>query len=225
MKRFAKLSLLLFFPVFLMSQPAESQLDSLHKNLKNATNDTIRMDVNLNLALYYNEINQDSALFYLANGLPIAQKLNVKLYEANFFENRGYMLMRIGNYPKALESFLASFKILEDPESENYAWNLPNGQTPRNERLNKLGYLHLTMGHLYGRTNNPEKQISSYQQSMAIAESLQDSELVALANWNMGRVYIMLNKLDSALHFVQAALELLEVKVQRRRFIFYWTNI
>jgi two-component system, NtrC family, sensor kinase len=212
MKRFVKLSLLLFFPVFLMSQPAESQLDSLHKSLKNATNDTIRMDVYLNLALYYNEINRDSSLLYLANGLPIAQKLNLKLYEAHFFENRGYMLMQIGNYPKALESFLASFIILEDTKSENYAWNLHIGRTPRNDRLNKLGYLHLTMGHLYGRTNHTDKQISSYQQSMAIAESVQNTELVALANWNLGNVYIRLNKLDSALHFVQTTLGLEEGK-------------
>jgi two-component system, NtrC family, sensor kinase len=211
MKRILKIILLLMLAAFVMAQPDEPQLDSLHRSLNYAANDTIRMDVYLNLALYYNEINQDSALFYLANGLPIAQKLNVKLYEANFFENRGYMLTRIGNYPKALESFLASLKIVEDPESEKYAWNLPNDQTPRMERLNILGYLHLTMGHLYGRTNNTEKQISSYQQSIAIAESLQDSRLAALANWNMGRVYIMLNKLDSALHFVQTALELGEV--------------
>ena len=198
-------------PAFVMAQPDEPQLDSLHRSLNNAANDTIRMDVYLNLALYYNEINQDSALFYLANGLPIAQKLNKKLYEANFFENRGYMLARIGNYPKALESFLASLQILEDPESEKYAWNLPDGQTPRMERLNKLGYLHLTMGHLYGRTNNTDKQISSYKQSIAIAETIQDSGLAALVNWNMGNVYIRLNKLDSALHFVQTALELGEV--------------
>jgi len=32
-----------------------------------------------------------------------------------------------------------------------------------------------------------------------------------LVNWNMGNVYIRLNKLDSALHFVQTALELGEV--------------
>jgi tetratricopeptide (TPR) repeat protein len=119
-------------PAFVMAQPEETQLESLHRSLKNAANDTIRMDVYLNLALYYNEINRDSSLFYLAKGLPIAQKLKLKLYEAHFLENRGYMLMGIGNYPKALESFLASLKILEDPKSEKYAWNLQIGQTPRN---------------------------------------------------------------------------------------------
>jgi two-component system, NtrC family, sensor kinase len=68
------------------------------------------------------------------------------------------------------------------------------------------------MGHLYGRTNNTDKQISSYHQSMAIAESLQNSELVAMANWNLGMFISGLNKLDSALLFVQTALALEEGK-------------
>jgi two-component system, NtrC family, sensor kinase len=208
MKRILKLILLLMLPAFITAQPDETQLERLHRNLKDASNDTIRMDVYLNLALYYNEINRDSSLFYLAKGLPIAQKLKLKIYEAHILENRGYMLTGIGNYPKALESFLAALKILENPESEKYAWNLPNGQTPRMERLNKLGYLHLTMGHLYGRTNNPDKQISSYHQSMVIAESLLNTELVAMLNWNLGNVYTRLNKLDSALLFLQTALVL-----------------
>jgi len=212
MKSLVKLSLLLILPVFISAQPQETQLENLHGSLKNASNDTIKMDVYLNLALYYNEINRDSALFYLAKGLPIAQKLKLKLYEAQILENRGYMLTGIGNYPKALESFLASLKILEDTESEIFTWNLQNGKTPQMERLNKLGYLHLTMGHLYGRTNNTDKQISSYHQSIAIAESLQDSGLVALANMNLGGVYISLNKLDSALLFEQTALLLEEGK-------------
>jgi two-component system, NtrC family, sensor kinase len=212
MKNLVKLSLILILPVFLSAQPQETQLESLQRSLKNAPNDTIKMDVYLNLALYYNEINRDSSLFYLAKGLPIAQKLKLKLYEAHFLENRGYMLTHIGNYPKALESFLASLKILEDIESEKYAWNLSNGQTPRMDRLNKLGYLHLTMGHLYGRTNNTDNQISSYHQSIAIAETIQDSGLMALANWALGRVYLSLNKPDSALLFAQKALLLIEGK-------------
>jgi two-component system, NtrC family, sensor kinase len=212
MKSLVKLSLLLILPVFTSAQTQITQLESLHRNLKNASNDTIKMDVYLNLALYFNEINRDSSLFYLAHGLPIAQKLNLKLYEAQILENRGYMLTGIGNYPKALVSFLASLKIVTDPESEKYVWNLPNGQTPQKERLTKLGYLHLTMGHLYGRTNNTDKQISSYHQTIAIAESIQDSGMMGLGNMNLGNVYLELNKLDSALFFEQNALSLEEGK-------------
>jgi tetratricopeptide (TPR) repeat protein len=205
MKRFIKIIMFLLLPVLAMSKP-EDQLKNRNSNLSIEDNDTIKMDVYLNKALHFNEINPDSSLFYLEIGLPIAQKLNLKLFEAQFLENRGYMLTTIGNYPKALESFMASLKIAENPESEKYTWNLPDGQSPRKARLTKLGYLHLTMGHLYGRTNNIEKQISSYKQFLVIADLLQDSGMKGLANMNLGRAYIDQNKLDSALLFEQNAL-------------------
>ena len=206
MKRFVKICLLLLLPAFLLAQSGETQLQNLHRNLKDAANDSIKVDAYLNLGLYYNIINRDSALFYLEKGLPLAQKLNLKLYEAHILENKGFMLTMNGNYPKALESFLASLKIVEDPESEKYAWNLPKGQTPRKERLTKLGYLHLTMGHLYGSTQNTDKQISSYNQSIKIAESIRDTALIAVINMNLGGVYLRLNQLDSALLYEQKAL-------------------
>ena len=198
--------LLLLLPVFVEAQLQQDRLNSLHQALKNAANDSIRMDAYYKLAQYYNEINRDSTLYYLAKGIPISQKLELKLYEAHMLENQGYILGRLGNYPKALESFLQALKIAEDPASEKYAWNLPNGTTPRNERLNRLGVLYLTMGHLYGSTNNPNKQISNYHKSIVLADSVQNSDLLVLANMNLGRVYLQQNQLDSALLFQQTAL-------------------
>ncbi len=96
----------------------------------------------------------------------------------------------------------------EGPASEKYTWNLPKGRTPRNERLDALGFTHHEMGHLYGATGNTDKQISNYFTAISLAESVQDTVLLALANMNLGNVYLGLNKLDSALLFTQRALGL-----------------
>jgi signal transduction histidine kinase len=165
------------------------------------------MDAYFNLALHYNGTNNDSALYYHSLCLPISQKLNLKLIEAHILENQGFMLTTIGNYPKALESFLQSQKIAEDPESENYVWNLPEGQTPREARLLTLTYLYMTMGHLYGDTNNRDKQISSYLKSKEIAGSIQEGGAISTINMNLGRVYLNLNKLDTALFYAQTAID------------------
>ncbi len=195
-------------PVFAFAQPQKSEIDRLQTLLINAPNDSIRMDVYMEIALYYNERNRDSALYYLAQGLPIAQELNLKLYEAHFLENRGYMYGGLGNYPKALEAYFQALKIAEDPESEKHAWNLPEGQSPRNARLTALGYTYLTIGHLYGRTGNSDLQTSNYLKSLAIGRTVQDTGMMANSNVNLGGVYMRQNKLDSALHFVQAALDI-----------------
>ncbi len=208
MKRF--ILFLLFAPsVFVGAQAQPDRVTSLHQNLKNAANDTIRMDIYFQLALHYNYTNNDSALYYHSLCLPMSQRLNLKLIEAHILENQGYILTSIGNYPKALESFLKSQKIAEDPASEKYVWNLPEGQSPREARLQTLAYLYQTMGHLYGRTNNPDRQIASYLKAKEIGDSIQEKGLNTIINMNLGSVYFNLNKLDTALLFARSALDLL----------------
>jgi len=206
MKNLVTIILLLILPVVVSAQSDQNQLDSLHVSLKNAANDTVRMDVYKNLGQFYMEINRDSAISYLNKSITLAQQLRLKLFEADVLGIRGYMLMALGNYPMSLESLLQALKITEDPASEKYTWNLPKERTPHSERLNTLGYNHLQMGHLYGATGNMETQIANYFTAMSLAESVQDSFLLSLANMNLGSNYFDLNKLDSALLFEQQAL-------------------
>ena len=199
--------LLIVLPVIGKAQAQQDQVTNLHQILQNADNDTIRMDAYFQLALHYNYTNNDSALYYHSLCLPMSQKLNLKLIEAHILENQGYVFTTIGNYPKALESFLKSQKIAEDPASEKYVWNLPEGQTPREARLQTLAYLYQTMGHLYGRTNNPDKQIASYIKSKEIGESIQERGIITTLNMNLGRTYFNLDKLDTALFYTLTAID------------------
>ncbi len=212
MKLFIKIALLLLLPVFVSAQQEQKQLDSLHVALKNAANDTLRMDLNFQLGIFYLEINFDSSLIYLNRTIPLAQKLKLKIKEADALELKGYMLYKSGNYPSSLESFLKALKIAEDPSSEKYTWDIPKGQTPENVRLDVLGFIYHNMGHLYGKTGNTKKQISNYYTAISLAEVVQDSFLLSLANMNLGNVYLRLNKLDSALLLEKKALNFITVK-------------
>ena len=109
--------LLLALSVFVVAQPQQNKLDSLHRALKNAANDTIRMDVLSQLGFYYYNNNFDSSDFNLAQSLSLAQKLKLKLFEAGILSSQAYHFSW-SNYPKALELSLQSLKIAEDPASE-----------------------------------------------------------------------------------------------------------
>ena len=61
----------------------EQQLDSLQVALKNAANDTIRLDLYKEFASYYSTIKRDSSLYFSNLQLAISQKLNLKLDEAD----------------------------------------------------------------------------------------------------------------------------------------------
>ena len=76
MKRCITIMLFLVLPVFVSAQSrfmyilsdttlsGTQKSDSLQLALKNAANDTIRMDAYFSLALYYLETDRDSAVYY-----------------------------------------------------------------------------------------------------------------------------------------------------------------
>lgn len=208
MKKTIKIALLLLLPVFVSAQSGQKQLDSLHLALRNASNDTIRMDVYKNLGGFYMEINRDSAISYLNQSITLAQQLRLKLDEATALGMRGYMLMTFGNYPMSLESILQALKIAEDPASEKYTWNLQKDQTSHNARLDQLAWATFNMGQLYGATGNTDKQIDNYNKAKKLAEQFQDTFLLSMLNMNLGTAYLSLNQLDSVIIFGQRALHL-----------------
>src|SRR5665213_3359842 len=200
--------LLILLPTFVEAQQQQNNLDSLQLYLKNAANDTIRMDALSQVGFYYYDNNHDSSELYLERSSSIARKLNLKLYEAGILSSQAYHLSWT-NYPKALELSLQALKIAEDPASEKNTWNLAAGHTPHVERLSTLGWTYFFIAQLYGNTANTEKQISSLLKAGNIAQSLRDSVLNMLANLNLGNVYLdNLKKPDSALYFEQRALSL-----------------
>jgi two-component system, NtrC family, sensor kinase len=208
MKIFIKLLLLLVLPAFVWSQ-SQPKLDSLYIALSKAANDSIRMETYQELHWYYEEVNRDSALFYNDKALPIAKQLKLRLHEADILDGKAYVLMHLGNYPTSLETFLLALKIAEDPSTENDNYNLfrsKKRETPRTFRLKVLSSIHHDMGHLYGRTGNTNKQILNYRQTESISESIGDTRQLALVNMNLGWAYSTLDKIDSAIIFVQKSL-------------------
>ncbi len=208
MKIFIKLLLLLLLPFFVSSQ-TQQKLDSLHIALRNAANDSFRMEKYMALHWFYQEVNRDSAIFYSDQALPIAKQLKLRLHEADILDGKGYMFMHLGNYPKSLETYLQALKIAEDPSSEKDNYNLYRHsirETPRIFRLKVLSSIHHDMGHLYGRTGNTNMQILHYRETESISESIRDTNQLALVNMNLGWAYSTLDKIDSAIYFVQKSL-------------------
>ncbi len=213
MKLFLKIFLLLLSPVLLKAQTQPFRLDSLLRELRHSANDSVRMNLYDQLGWYYAEINRDSALSYFEKQLPIARKLKLEMYEADALNGMGYILIQLGNYPKALESLLEAQKIARNPAIEKNAWNLTNNAwntskspNPKDARLNLLGWIHNSMGVLYRATGNTNNAISNYFEAKNLASFVRDTTLLEVTNSTLGGVYLILNKLDSALLFQQTAL-------------------
>jgi len=187
-------------PLFL--EPTKNQADSLRKALNENINDTLRMAANRELALFYFDINSDSAFFYIERDLPLARKLHLKIWEADALDLMGLISSNQGNYVKAMRSFNEAFQIVENKECEKNIWNISkftNSGLPEFARLSMLGTIQSDVAGIYATSGNYDKQINTIQDCIKTATRINDNTLLSQAFMNLGAKFLQENGLDSAL--------------------------
>ena len=207
--KFIKIVCCLLLPVFSMSQvnplflePTKKQADSLRIELEKEINDTLRMAAYRELALFYLDINSDSALFFIEKDLPLAKKLNLKLWEADAYDLMGIITTNQGNYVRSLKSYNAAFQIAENSDCEKNIWNISKftySKSPEFARLNMLATIQSDAAGLYDATDNLDKQLKTVQNCLKTAFRINDKTLLSQAFRGLGEIYLRENQLDSAL--------------------------
>jgi len=191
-------------------QPTKEQIVNWLNELPHVTNDTLRMAMCRDLCFYYMEFNRDSSQYFGAQQLILAKELKLKLWEADGYEQTGYLQQQLGNYTKSLQALLAGLKIVEDEKIEQNIWRIAkfsNDGDSHFARLNVSGNIHLDLGQLYFITGNREKARSTYFETIKIAEEINDATLLAWVHMDIGTFYLDQGQLDSALISEQKALE------------------
>ncbi len=209
MKLFIKLMLLLLLPAFLKAQqnpywqePTKTQADSLRNLFQNSGNDSLRMYSFRQLGLYYQEINRDSSLYFFEQQLLVAQKLKLKIWEAEAYKGIGYVSCLLGNYPRSLKSLLTAKDIASEKGIEKNIWKISQfskEEDPFKSRMTLLAGITQTLGFLYTFTGDFEKGLPYYFECREIAKDINDKALLSLVNMNIGEAYLFLGKPDSAL--------------------------
>ncbi len=204
-KQFIHILLLLILVT--QSNAQQPYIDSLQHVIEIAQDDTIKIILFKAKSEYYAEKKPDSSVYFARQWLVIAQKLNLKLDEAEALIFIGYGLVNLGNYPLALQYFFEALKIAENPKSEKNIRHLSKDDTPRKVRLRALASVHIQLGGVYAATGNIEQQLLHYRQSENIGSEINDMGQLYMANYQLGETYVKLNKLDSALAFEFKALD------------------
>ena len=87
-------------------EPTAIQADSLKKLLATETNDSVKMYINRQLGMYYQEMNRMTALTHFEEMLKLAKKTKQKVWEAEALSRNGYVAILIQNYSAALKFLL-----------------------------------------------------------------------------------------------------------------------
>ncbi len=216
MKHISKILLLLFFPTLVNAQHS---VDSLRNAYLHATVDSFRYNIGKELYDYYEESNKDSALYYADQNLALAKKYHEILAEAFYLDNTAYQLIGLGKYADGLKNVLDAFKITEDPKNDKQStWLLFSSAFNGNKRLLILAYTHHMFAILMRETQNSEQEIFHYKEARRIAIEINHPIRQMMAAMNIGRTYMTINNLDSALDYEQEA-EQLNLKTGFKKYL------
>ncbi|MEO7531399.1 MAG: hypothetical protein ABIS69_08310, partial [Sediminibacterium sp.] len=211
----------LLIPAFTIAQQdayverwTNKQADSLRMALYHTSNDTLRMRLSRSLGWHYQDSNRDSGLYFHEQELALAKKLHLKIWEADAFDQAGWVLSQIKNYALSLQCFLAGIKILENEDCEKDIWLITlfsKEKDPKKARLTCLGFIYNDLSQLYTSTGNRSKELATLYQGLKIGEEINNYTLLALITSNLANNYYQNNQPDSALTFGQQSLRYMSI--------------
>ena len=190
---------------------AQKNINTLKQDLQKATADSERVLLSLNIAVSYEELISDSAIFYATQALNLSQKNNQQIAQAFALKIIAYQLMSSGRYGESLKSLEQAFNFASNTNSEKDSWSLGE-QSPLRTRLTALSSIHNNLGILMGLTQNGEQEIFHYKETERIADEIDNKDWSQFANQNLGITYIRLGQLDSALFFAKKSESLFQRK-------------
>jgi len=210
MKDLFRIVLLLLLPFLSFGQYDQNYIDSMETALTNAVNDTVRLEINRELGFYFQDSDSDIGLEYHQEQLRLAQKLDLKLWEADAYQQVGYCLRWLDNLPGSYESYMKALRILEDPTSSENGWGYQNfsfSNSPEDARLSIEGMIHYELASLYKRTRLNDEVRSHLFQALRIGEKLQNKKILSLTTRDIGNYYYESNEPDSAFIYYQKSLK------------------
>jgi signal transduction histidine kinase len=166
----------------------EMWLNSINRAWADAKHDTTRVLVLTEFANYYKNKRSDSTLIYGYRALTLARKINFPKGEvkAILYLSMGYS--DLGNESKTLQLTLQAIKICE-----------------KINLINDKAYLIHGLGLIYYGSKDYAKALTEFKRAVRIFDLVNDSAFVAITQNHIGRTYLAMNQLDSALYYAQTA--------------------
>ena len=203
--------------LWILSQNGFAQafrVDSLKKELSASNNDTSRLILYGQIANAYLENSPDSMYRYAGKMVAVARNLGLTLEEAHALGEVGFAQLNMGDYPHSLQTLLSAADLANDPATEKdiIPASYPEvdefedrSSSPPMQRLRCLGKIYQFLGILYTNTNNHQRSLTYHFMAEKLLRENNGKYLLTTIYLTMGRNYLGMKNLDSALIAVQKA--------------------
>jgi two-component system, NtrC family, sensor kinase len=199
-------NVLFFFLLPFIAHSQQSNVDSLRRNLQNATTDSARFNASVNLYFFFLEANRDTALFYAEKRLALARKNIIPLAEAAALISKAYQYNAVGKYSDAFRNLTEALQIAEDPNTvEIEGWNVTQYPIPGVNKQIVVSTIHHVLGGVMRNAANYEEEIIQLKKAVQIAARINHPDRQMTGNMNLGSAYLRMGQPDSALYYAKAA--------------------
>jgi tetratricopeptide (TPR) repeat protein len=181
--------LLLFILFIISSLTVSAQFEEmLKRRLKTEKEDSVKVQILIQLFDHYRYSNPDTALKYVSNALDIAEKADLKkgIALSQLFLCETFSML--GNDPQALNygfKALASFEELED------TMGICNTST--------------SIGNFYSSQNDFSKSLYYYHKALTLIESYSDQSSIHYFWGGISGIFLNMGQADSALFYAEKA--------------------
>ena len=226
--------LLVWSALFFLSLTVYSQdvgLDSIKHVWKNSPTDTVRLEALLTIVKKQFPVQLDSVIQYAIIGSKESQQLKRKDYEGKFLFYQGMAHRRSKNFNEAIRVCKRSMEAsvlakqwewaagaereigdsyIAKVQYDSALWHLFHAlELDKNTKENYgTGNLANTIAYVYELMEDPKQSISWLNRSLDIAARNNFKVLVYKAYFDLGNVYDLMKKYDSALLFKIKSLQL-----------------
>ncbi len=210
MKILLKTLVLFMLPILSFAQSEQQFIDHMKAELENATNDTIRLEINRNLGFYFQDGEAEIGLAYHQKQLELAKKLNLKLWEADAYQQVAYCYRWLDNLPASYENYIKGLKIAEDPASSENTYahnNFSYSKSPEEARQSIIGMIHYEMSSLYARSRQIDKVDYHLSEALEIGKQLNNKKILSLSTRDIGKLYAVKEESNNALNYFWIALK------------------
>ncbi|GAB4481190.1 MAG: hypothetical protein OHK0057_35590 [Thermoflexibacter sp.] len=247
--RYSFVLILFFFLSLSLVFAQRTKIDSLHNQIRNyPAQDSVKVDMLIDLAYRYYQSYPDSTLFFAQKGLTLAERLKYKKGIGRAYNRIAIAYSVKGKYAEALTFYFNSLKIAEQLGDEigtasalnniGYILRLQKQYkqsldytlqalaiSQRNQNVGAMAVNLTNLGWLYSNIGDYQKALGFAARGMKMADAIEDNYHASISRHIVGKVYAKQERFDLALVHYQEGLKKAETAQIKQQIAFHLLGI
>ena len=178
---------LLVTPLSSIGKMPMEKIDSL-KSLLDQSDDSLKVEILLQISWNYRNLNADSALHYAEKGCKLADDRQLHKESCHGRNYMGIAYRNKSNYSKAMTLYFEALRVAE-----------------KHGDYNQMSYTLINIGNIYVIQGDYVQGLTYFEKALQFSLSLDDTNLTAYCHLNVGRALAGLKRFsDASVHYHQA---------------------